>query len=191
MCSRAGGQLNTLYRLSKFMSTNTIKAATSSFVMSNFNYCPLVWHFTTAKSNKKIEKIQERALRLSNDHNLTYQKLLTNTGKCTMELCRLKYLCIEIYKTLNGSNPSYMREIFKKTGNRSSKRFESHIYPAHHNQVHFGTKSLRVLGPQIWNELPEEIRLAENLQTFKRLIHNWEGKRCKCKICKYKKGLQI
>ena len=112
MCSRAGGQLNTLYRLSKFMSTNTIKAATSSFVMSNFNYCPLVWHFTTAKSNKKIEKIQERALRLSNDHNLTYQKLLTNTGKCTMELCRLKYLCIEIYKTLNGSNPSYMREIF-------------------------------------------------------------------------------
>ena len=34
------------------------------FVYSNFNYCPLVWHFCSAKLVKKIEKIQERALRI-------------------------------------------------------------------------------------------------------------------------------
>ena len=96
------------------MSANTITTAVNSFVMSNCNYCPLVWNFTTIKSNKKIEKIQERALLLSNEHNLTYQELLKNAGKCTMELCRFKYLCIEIYKTINNLNPSYMRDIFKK-----------------------------------------------------------------------------
>jgi hypothetical protein len=31
--------------------------------MSNFNYCPLVWHFCGETNTKKIEKIQERALR--------------------------------------------------------------------------------------------------------------------------------
>ena len=34
-----------------------------SFVFSNSNYCPLVWHFSSEKSMKKIEKIHERALR--------------------------------------------------------------------------------------------------------------------------------
>ena len=31
----------------------------NGFVYSNFNYSPLVWHFCSAKSVKKIEKLQE------------------------------------------------------------------------------------------------------------------------------------
>ena len=49
-----------------------------SFVFSNFNYCPLVWHFSSEKSTKKIEKIHERALRfLYGDHTSLYDDLLT------------------------------------------------------------------------------------------------------------------
>ncbi len=42
----------------------------------------------------------------------------------------------------------------------------------HHglNQVAFGPESLLSLGPLIWNVLPKEIRLAENVQIFKRII---------------------
>ena len=167
ICSRAGGQLNSLYRMCKFMSPKTIKAAINSFVMSNFNYCPLTWHFTTAKSKNKIEKIQERALKLSNCSN--------NQDTCTMEIGRLKILCIEIYKTLNGLNPSYMKYIFQKPINRTSKRLRYNIYSAKHYQTNFGSRSLRVLGPQIWNKLPEDIKRADSLQTFKRLINKFHG----------------
>jgi predicted nuclease of predicted toxin-antitoxin system len=31
--------------------------------MSNLNVCPLVWHFCGEVNTKKVEKIQERALR--------------------------------------------------------------------------------------------------------------------------------
>ena len=37
------------------------------------------------------------------------------------------------------------------------------------NQVKFGDKILRVLGPKIWNRLPPHIKYAENLSAFKRL----------------------
>ena len=30
-----------------------------SFILANFNYCPLVWYFTSAKQINKIEKILE------------------------------------------------------------------------------------------------------------------------------------
>jgi hypothetical protein len=32
-------------------------------ILSNFNFCPLAWHFCMEKNSKKIEKVQERALR--------------------------------------------------------------------------------------------------------------------------------
>ena len=44
---------------------------------SNFNYCPLIWHFCSAKSVKKIGKIQRRALRiLYNDFGSDYKTFL-------------------------------------------------------------------------------------------------------------------
>ena len=39
------------------------KAIYNSFIVSNFNYCPLVCYFTSRESINKIQKIQERVLR--------------------------------------------------------------------------------------------------------------------------------
>ena len=37
-----------------------------SFMLSNFNFCPLAWHFCSKANTIKLEKIQERALRFLN-----------------------------------------------------------------------------------------------------------------------------
>ena len=34
-----------------------------TFILSNFNFCPLAWHFCTDKNSKNLEKVEERALR--------------------------------------------------------------------------------------------------------------------------------
>ena len=70
----------------------------NAFVMSNFNYCPIVWHFCSVKSQRKIEKIQERALRfMLNDDKSNYQELLGKAKIDTMHLKRLKCIATEIY----------------------------------------------------------------------------------------------
>ena len=38
------------------------------------------------------------------------------------------------------------------------------------NQVTFGAKSIRYLGPKIWNLLPFHIKSSERLTTFERII---------------------
>ena len=50
LCKRAGGQLNSLYRFRKYLSPLSKKLAATSFILSNFSYCPLVWHFFNSKS---------------------------------------------------------------------------------------------------------------------------------------------
>ena len=64
LVKKASSQLNAISRIQKFMGFKEKEILLNSFVYSNFNYCPLVWHFCLAKSVKRIEKIQERALRI-------------------------------------------------------------------------------------------------------------------------------
>ena len=78
----------------------------NSFIHSNFNFCPLVWHFCSSKSLSKIEKIQERALRLlHNDFASDYAELLKKSSKATMEIKHLRCLTLEVFKTVNNLNP--------------------------------------------------------------------------------------
>ena len=78
----------------------------------NFNYCPLIWNFSSDKSLQKIDRIQKRALQFILDNNEdSYETLLNKTGKSQMIVYRLRSLCIEIFKTLHGLNPSFMKNI--------------------------------------------------------------------------------
>jgi hypothetical protein len=186
LCKKAAKQLNALYRIKRFLTFEMKTLLVNSFIYSNFNYCPLVWHLTSPNSIRVIEKIQERLLRFQFDNfHSTYEELLNNAGKTTMLISRLKTLCIEIYKTINGENPAYMKEIFKKSCNKSSSRLPNNLEVPRANQVTYGTNSLRVLGPKIWNELPENTKASGTYTKFKENIKLWDGPTCGCNFCKY------
>ena len=76
-----------------------------------------------------------------------------------------------------------MQDIFELKQTIRSARNPNELIHHRPNQVTFGSKSLLSLGPQIWNALPKGIKLAENIQTFKRMIKQWDGPTCGCKIC--------
>ena len=143
--------------------------------------------FSSAQSVNKIEGLQKRALRfLYDDFEASYEELLSKAGKSTMNVKRLKTLCVEIYKTLNDLNPSFMNDIFKlKVNNREVRdKYKLNLDIPKWNQKTFGYKSLKVLGPKIWNSLPYHIKSSENLEVFKNLLKNWNGSSCKCTSCK-------
>ena len=45
--------------------------------------------------------------------------------------------------------------------------------------------SLRALGPKIWNGLPNEMKSAQNINVFNRLIKQWDGVECNCNACQF------
>ena len=104
LCKKASSQLNAVGRLRECIGFPEKKGIDKkAFVFSKFNYCPLIWHFTTLSTNK-IESIQKRALRLLyNDYTSTYDSLLSKANKPSMELRRCRRLALEIFKTLNST----------------------------------------------------------------------------------------
>ncbi len=60
-----------------------------SFILSNFNYCPLVWHL----NKKKDAKVQKRALRfVYNDFISSYEELLAKGNHSTLYVTKLRYI---------------------------------------------------------------------------------------------------
>ena len=100
-----------------------------------------------------------------------------------MEVKRLRTLAIEIFKTLNNLNPSFMKEIFYRSPYVSHKKLN--IYFQSH-KTNFGDESLKTLGPQIQNALLDNIRLETSLTNFKSSIKKWFGPKCMCNLCSFK-----
>ena len=93
--------------------------------------------------------------------------------------------CIEIFKTWNNINLAFMNEIFelRKTNRAVRNQYKLNLEVSIINQATFGAKSIRYLGPKIWNSLPFHIKPRESLKAFKRIIKNWDMVSCICPIC--------
>ena len=81
VCKKAARQLNALARISNYLDVPARRIIYNSFVASNFHYCPLVWHFCGTTNANKLEKIQERCLRIIyKDYESTYEELIQNSN---------------------------------------------------------------------------------------------------------------
>ena len=64
ICRKANSKLSALSRLARYLSMKQEKLLYMSFVETQFNYCPINWMFCSRSCNNKINKHQERALRI-------------------------------------------------------------------------------------------------------------------------------
>ena len=77
--------------------------------------------------------------------------MLLKSGRVIMNINRLRILCIEIYKTNNNLNPEFMRDLFslRETSGLIREKYMLNLSIPVHNQITFGSKSLRVFGPKV------------------------------------------
>ena len=183
ICRKAGRQVNVLRRLSHMLDVESRLAIFKAFIISNFNYCPIVWHFCGKGNTNKMEQIQERALRfVFNDLTSSYDILLDRAGVTTLTLSRIKTIAAEVYKASNDLSPLYIADMFcPRAETQHNLRNTNLLTLPKVKTVKYGKNSLLFEGVKIWNHLPNDIRIAQNFPAFKNLLKVWIG--CNCAIC--------
>ena len=132
----------------------------------------------------KIEKIEERALRmLYNKFSSDFESILNKSGKSTVEVKQIRTLALKVFKTLNNMNPECMKEIFHKAAFSTYRPLNLEVYENHTTK--YGNKSIRCLGPHIWNFPPNQIKKETDNTKFKEFINDWFGMKCKCSLCSF------
>ena len=84
-----------------------------SSILPHLTYCHLVWHNCRSSDNRKIERIQERALRaVFNSHSESYVNLMVRAKLPSLLNRRLQDIAILMYKVKYGLVPSIVDELY-------------------------------------------------------------------------------
>ena len=91
---------------------------------------------------------------------------------------------IEIFKTKNNLNPTFMKSIFTERNIPYSLRSENHLQLPKVKTGTHGIENIQYRGCHLWSSLPREIKDSNTLAEFKRKIKSWDGNTCICRLCK-------
>ena len=180
LCKKANRKLHALSRVSKYMTLNKRRILMKSFIISQFNYCPVIWMIHNRGLNNKISHIHERALRIVyNDYSSSFEDLLNKDKSVTIHQRNLRQLAIEIFKVKIGIALTIMNEIFTFVVNNTyNLRSGMHINRVNVHSTQYGTESIGYLGAKIWDAVPVRMKDLKTLSTFKNQIKNWIPEDC-------------
>ena len=184
ICIKAGKQVQVLSRLCNVLNRQHKLLLYNSFIECYFNYCSIVWHFGNISNLKKVEKLQERALRyITLDFRNSYMKLMELCDKSPVYIVRLRKMMEVVFKILNNSAPIYLSDIVNlKPNDRNLRCSYSIKIPTFHTMT-YGKKSLTYFAGVIWNNLDNDIKCAETFKMFKSKLSAWSGPKCLCGSC--------
>ena len=112
LCRKANQKLHALTRISKYMSFEKKRSVMKAFITSQFNYCPLIWMCHNRTLNNKINRIHEKALRITyDDTSSSFEELLNRDKSVTIHTKNIHYLATEIYKVKNELSPKIMKDV--------------------------------------------------------------------------------
>lgn len=185
LCAKAAKQINVLQRLKRMLDPDVKLLLYKAFISCHFNYCPVVWHACGAANTRKLERLQYRALKfVFNDHSSSYDELLSKADMPTLEVSRLRFLALEVFKALNRISPSFICDMFNVNFRAHNYNLRGNALIHNHSRTtRYGLHSFNHLGVSVWNSLPSHFRETTDFTTFKGLIKTWYGNRCRCSFC--------
>ena len=141
--------------------------------------------FYSRTLNEKINKLQERALRVvCKNNDMTYQQLLEMENSYTIHERNLQKVATEMYKIKHNLSPKLMNDLFTLYEDPEDLRENKNFLIPKVRTVNYGLETIRYRGPLIWNLVPLEIKQSKSLVEFRHKIKAWKPIGCTCRLCK-------
>ncbi len=166
--------LHLIRNIRKFLTEEACRLLVQALVMSHLDYANATFFKLPKYRIDQLQRLQNKAARVVFNQRRPW---LTNSKQ---NLKRLHWLPVEkridfkiatlVFKCLEGSAPDYLKDLIKlkvfPRRTRQSRQTRLLEQPCWTKKT-FGVRSFKNSGPEVWNKLPEEIRLIEDLEHFK------------------------
>lgn len=180
ICKKTSCQLNVLQRLKSNLDKESRMAVYNAFIISNMLYCQLVWMHCGMANIKKLEKVNERALKFVNrDNKSDYEVQLIKADKNRLLTNRVINMSIEVYKAKVGISPIYLQELFVNEFNPYNLRASNTLVLPKYRTRTFGYRSFAYMGAKIWNQLTNDLRESPTLPLFRERMKIWAAENLK------------
>ena len=167
--------------MAHLLSFNKRRTLFKAFVESQFKYCPIVWMFHSRRTNNKINRLHERALRIVYDDDVsTFDQLLAMDKSFCIHHQNIQRLLIEIYKALHDISGNSLKELLVKRESTISLQSKPELVIPSVNSILKCKNFFRYFDSVIWNSSPIEIREDHSISSFVTKIKQWKPIACPC-----------
>ena len=118
-----------------------------------------------------------------NDYESSFEDLLVKDNSSTIHHRNIRLLAVEIFKIKNNISTQLVSEILEKRNISYNLRSQTEFVIENVNTVNFGKNSINILGPKIWNIIPDNIKNSKDINQFKKRVKTWMPVNCPCQIC--------
>lgn len=169
------GILLFLNRVKDKFEAATLKTVVESLALSIVNYCLPVYGTTNNTLMKRVQKLQNFAAKICvggarrRDHATPF---ITQMNWLKIERKVVFDVAVAVYKIQNNMYPEWFLQlptITEVTHSMYTTRQHNNLHVPYTN-TDCGARSLLVLGPRIWNTLPQHITNANSLYVFRKRL---------------------
>ena len=172
--------ISAIKRVRNFVLHETLLTIYRALVQPHFNNCSAVWGNCNKGLSEKLQKLQNRAARIISfsNYDASLKELFQALNWRKLEQLRKVDLSILMYKTLNHETPEYLSSKFINRTDVTPYHLRNTVnklaLPLPRTE-HF-KKSFSYDGAALWNSLPDHLRQASSLTSFKSKIrsHNFQ-----------------
>jgi hypothetical protein len=171
-CNAAMAGVRKLRLLRDYMDVQELKVIASAFVLSYLDYTNSLYAGLPKCDLNKLQRVQNIAAKtiLRKRKSDSATEALKELHWLPIELrIKFKILCF-VYKCLNDNAPEYLKNLLViRTQNRilrSSSKYKQLVIPLVRKST-FASRSFSVVGPTLWNHIPDEIKESPTIDLFK------------------------
>jgi len=164
LVSSCSFQLRRLRMIRRFLDRTTLETLVHAFINSRLDYCNSLFCGLSKKLMFQLQSIQNRDAKIV-DGGLKYNHvtpILRKLHWLPVESRAVFKIAVLVYKCINGLAPKYLIDRCMSGVlvpiNYSLRSSESNLLPVPSANLLVGSRNFSVVGPRIWNSLPNSLR---------------------------------
>ena len=175
ICKKASAGIGAMRRIKPFVPVDTLEKVYKSLVQPYFEYCSPLWDNCGKLQKDKLQRFQSRAARVLTGANYDIRSvdIIQALSWDTLDERRLRAKSSLMYKILNDDTAPNLRNSFVR---RNVEQTNYHLRNSATDLTlpkpkrEFLKRSFKYSGAMLWNQLPNETKLAESIYSFNKYI---------------------
>ena len=175
ICKKASAGIGAMRRIKPFVPVDTLEKVYKSLVQPYFEYCSPLWDNCGKLLKDKLQRFQSRAARVLTGANYDIRSvdIIQALSWDTLDARRPRAKSSLMYKILNDDTEPNLRNSFVR---RNVEQTNYHIRNSATDLTlpkpkrEFLKRSFKYSGAMLWNQLPNETKLAESIYSFNKYI---------------------
>ena len=156
---RASGRLRLLSKLRCFLDSTTACKLYRSMIVPVVTYCGILNLKLTTGQSRKLAALHERAIRI----------IVTNSKECSVlspEKSNIKRACVLVHNILNNDICDALQSHITTHEHIKTTRNNKCLATLPRIKTEYGRKGFYYMGAKLYNDLPINVRTAENKKDF-------------------------